>query len=126
MFEDIRSHHSFVVSVGFNLDPERKITTYGSPSLRTAYTAKIDIGRSLVRLATLALSSDPAVSSTVPEHVRIAGSNLTLQEVKVIIARESGQEIAIETLDLDDLRESLKRDVLAGRVQEGEVVRHLQ
>lgn len=105
-------------AVGF--DTANKVyTCVGSPDVKTAYTSKADIGRSLAQLSLAALSPD--LAANVPDNVRIFGSLLSYNEVRDTVQRvrndlciEPQAEIVIK---IDDV-ELFKRQVKDRRMKE--------
>ncbi|KAI1795638.1 hypothetical protein LXA43DRAFT_1090797 [Ganoderma leucocontextum] len=73
--------------LGIDVD-ENVYTPLGPGTLRFATTGEDDIGRSLAHLSILALN--PATVATVPDRVRIAGHNVSYEEVRDIVARVKG------------------------------------
>ncbi len=63
-------------------------TPLGPGTLRFATTGEGDIGRSIARLSILTL--DPATAAAVPNRPRIAGHNVSYDEVRDIVARVKG------------------------------------
>lgn len=93
-------------TVGFDL-ANNVFTSYGPATSKFGSTGKSDIGRTVGRLAVLAL--DPSTSASVPDEVRIAGSTTSYENVRDITARVKGVpkgEIKIE--DLDKLEQDLR------------------
>ncbi|EIW63468.1 uncharacterized protein TRAVEDRAFT_161801 [Trametes versicolor FP-101664 SS1] len=92
--------------LGFDL-ANNVFTSYGPATSKFGSTGKSDIGRTVGRLAVLAL--DPSTSASVPDEVRIAGSTTSYENVRDITARVKGVpkgEIKIE--DLDKLEQDLR------------------
>ena len=80
---------------------------YGSASQRASWTSLVDIGRTVARLSILA--TDPATAASVPDYVRIAGSTVSLEETRDIVARVKGVAPGeIKTEDLAAKKEALK------------------
>ncbi len=124
----MRSDRSeFLPSVGFHL-AEQRIEVFGSPESKVAYTSKADIGRSVAQLSLLSLSSDAKVAASVPEHVRIAGSNPSFTDIGNLFdkAFPARSPFRVESLDLDEQREILKQDVVSGRLGKEDNGRHLR
>ncbi|CCM05455.1 uncharacterized protein FIBRA_07675 [Fibroporia radiculosa] len=89
-------------------------TSVGSPDVKTAVTAKVDIGRAVAELTLLALSPDTA--SQVPDDVRIAGDNKSFREIRDIVQRvrtefdaKPAGEIVLKTVELGPFREQLRK-----------------
>ncbi|KAI0717975.1 hypothetical protein C8T65DRAFT_737503 [Cerioporus squamosus] len=64
------------------------VTCYDPPSARLAVTDLADIGRAVGHISVLAL--DPERAATVPDIVRIAGQNVSMEDVRDAIARVKG------------------------------------
>lgn len=113
--------------VGFQI-AEQRIEAFGSPDSKVAYTSKVDIGRSVAQLSLLSLSSDPKIAATVPLHVRIAGSNPSFSDIKHIFEKAFPDKspIRVDSLDLDEQRETLRQDVVSGRLDKEDNGRHLK
>ncbi|KAI0755191.1 hypothetical protein C8Q80DRAFT_417048 [Daedaleopsis nitida] len=60
----------------------------GSPSVKFATTDLADMGRAVAQLSVLAL--DPATASTVPDVLRIAGQNVSVEDIRDAVARVKG------------------------------------
>ncbi|KAI0630223.1 hypothetical protein C8Q77DRAFT_249300 [Trametes polyzona] len=73
--------------IGFDLE-KNVYTPYGSASAKFATTSKADIGRAVASLSLLAL--DPSSAASVPDEVRIAGSIVSFEDVRDIVARVKG------------------------------------
>jgi hypothetical protein len=65
----------------------------GSASTPSAYTALLDAAKAVVSLSLLPLSK-------VPEHVRIAGSNISFRDAAEAMTAVSGRSIQMEEIDL--------------------------
>ena len=71
------------------IDIENNVyTSLGPSSVRFATTAEEDIARSIAQLAILSL--DPATASTVPTDLRIAGQNVSYEEIRDAVACVKG------------------------------------
>ncbi|RPD57558.1 NAD(P)-binding protein [Lentinus tigrinus ALCF2SS1-7] len=95
---------------GLGIDIEKNVyTPLGSERTRVATTAEDDIARSVARLAILSL--DPATASTVPTDLRIAGQNVSYEEIPDAVSRVKGvPNGAIKTLDLEEFDRNLKEN----------------
>ncbi|KAI0675930.1 hypothetical protein C8Q78DRAFT_1074896 [Trametes maxima] len=79
----------FAISPVLGIDVEKNTyTCYGLPSQRFSTASIADVGRSIVRLAILASDSD--TTSKVPDELRIAGSTISYEDVRDIVARVKG------------------------------------
>lgn len=118
---------SLIPWLGFHI-AEQRIEVFGSPESKVAYTSKADIGRSVAQLSLLSLSSDAKVAASVPEHVRIAGSNPSFTDIGNLFdkAFPARSPFRVESLDLDEQREILKQDVGSGRLGKEDNGRHLR
>ncbi|KAI0675004.1 NAD(P)-binding protein [Trametes maxima] len=84
-------------------------TVYGPPTTRFSSTSKVDVGRAVVRFAMLSL--DPMIASKVPDYVRIAGSTVSYEEVRDIVARVKDVPRAeIKSEDREALKEHIRQD----------------
>ena len=90
------------------IDVENNIySPLGPGSLRIAVTAEDDIARSIARLAVLSL--DSATASTVPTYVRIAGQNVSYEEIRDAVARVKGvPKGEIKSYDLHEYKKKLQ------------------
>ncbi len=90
------------------IDIEKNVyTSLGPASNRVATTAGDDIGRSVARLAVLSL--DPATASTVPTDLRIAGQNVSYEEIRDAVARVKGvPKGEIRSKSLEEFNNNLK------------------
>ena len=78
----------------------------GPPNQRVAFTSTADIGRAAARLAVLALG--PATAPNVPDHVRIAGSVVSYEDVRDLVGEIKGVEKGeIRSEDLEEHKQSL-------------------
>ncbi|KAI0690292.1 hypothetical protein C8T65DRAFT_765677 [Cerioporus squamosus] len=93
---------------GLGIDIGRNVyTPLGPGSTRLATTAEDDIARSVAQLAMLSL--DPATASTVPTHVRIAGQNVSYEEIRDTVSRVKGvPKGEIESKSLEEFVNNLK------------------
>ncbi|TFK80642.1 hypothetical protein K466DRAFT_558868 [Polyporus arcularius HHB13444] len=93
---------------GLGIDVEKNVyTSLGPASNRIATTAGDDIGRSVARLAVLSL--DPATASTVPTDLRIAGQNVSYEEIRDAVARVKGvPKGEIRSKSLEEFNSNLK------------------
>ncbi|KAI0355070.1 NAD-P-binding protein [Trametes cingulata] len=101
---------NFAISPFLGIDVKNNVyTCYGPPSQRYTTTDTKDIGRSVARLAILAL--DPATAHKVPDELRIAGSTVSFEEVRDIVARVKGvPKGEIKSEDLAQLKERIRQD----------------
>ncbi|KAI0668414.1 hypothetical protein C8Q78DRAFT_1047045 [Trametes maxima] len=84
-------------------------TCYGPPSQRFSTTSTADLGRAVIRLATLSL--DPASASRVPDELRISGSTVSYEDVQGIVARVKGVARGeIESKDLTQFKNRIRQD----------------
>ncbi len=96
----------FTWTVGIDIE-KNVYSPLGPASLRIAVTHEDDIARSVARLAILSL--DPATASTVPNHVRISGQNVSYEEIRDAVARVKGvPKGEIKSYDLDEYKKNLK------------------
>ncbi|PIL30680.1 hypothetical protein GSI_07384 [Ganoderma sinense ZZ0214-1] len=80
---------------------------YGSATQRISGTSVVDIGRAVARLSILA--TNPTTVASVPDHVRIAGSTASLEEIRDIVAGVKGVAPGqIKTEDLAEKKAALK------------------
>ncbi|TFK86749.1 NAD(P)-binding protein [Polyporus arcularius HHB13444] len=63
-------------------------TCFDPPSARFGVTDLADIGRAVAQLSVLAL--DPETAGTVPDVVRIAGQNVSMEDIRDAVARVKG------------------------------------
>ncbi|KAI0717976.1 hypothetical protein C8T65DRAFT_99221 [Cerioporus squamosus] len=63
-------------------------TCYDPPSARFGMTDLADIGRAIAQLSVLAL--DPNTAGSVPDDVRIAGQNVSMEDIRDAVARVKG------------------------------------
>ncbi|KAI0806853.1 hypothetical protein C8Q74DRAFT_1312876 [Fomes fomentarius] len=88
---------------------KNKYKVVGPTTARWANTDLVDLARAVARLSILAL--DPATSAKVPDVVRIAGDNVSIEDVRDIVARVKEVEPGeIVSEDLMALKESLRRN----------------
>ncbi|KZS91069.1 NAD(P)-binding protein, partial [Sistotremastrum niveocremeum HHB9708] len=86
-------------------------TAVGSSDAIITYTSLDDISNSVARLALL--SADPTTAATVPAHVRISGSGVSVKQVQELVEKKSGKKITVKVVPLDEWKEGLKStDVL--------------
>ncbi|KZT64190.1 hypothetical protein DAEQUDRAFT_741441 [Daedalea quercina L-15889] len=102
-------------TVGFGTD--KILTTAGLPDAKTAVTSMADIARALAELTLLSLN--PETASSVPDDVRIAGSNASWQQVINIVQKvrdelnmEPRGEITVQGTDLAAFREKVRKEHL--------------
>ncbi len=90
------------------IDIEKNVyTSLGPASNRIATTAEVDIARSIAQLALLSL--DPATASTVPTNLRIAGQNVSYEEIRDAVARVKGvPKGEIRSKSLEEFNNNLK------------------
>ena len=82
-------------------------TAYGSAAQRISWTSLGDVGRSVARLAILATNAPTAAS--VPDHVRVAGSTASFEDIRDVVARVKDVTPAqIKTEDLAAKKAALK------------------
>ncbi|KAI0373207.1 NAD-P-binding protein [Pilatotrama ljubarskyi] len=100
----------YAISPFLGIDVKNNVyTCYGSPSQRFTATDRRDIGRSVARLAILAL--DPATAHKVLDELRIAGSTVSYEEVRDIVARVKGvPKGEIKSEDLAQLKGRIRQD----------------
>lgn len=101
-----------VFAVGFDV-PERVVTAY-APSTRVAFSAKADIGRAIAQLAILAMLPDSAV----PDHVRIAGTNVSPLDLQAILSKvyPGEGEFKLVTEDVVKAKVILRKEIQAGNI----------
>ncbi|PIL35924.1 hypothetical protein GSI_01584 [Ganoderma sinense ZZ0214-1] len=101
--------HSWVYRPELGIDVKKNVyTPLGPGTLRFATTGKNDIGRSVARLSILAL--DPATTAAVPGRLRIAGHNVSYDEIRDIVARVKGvPKGTIRSGDLKAAKENLSK-----------------
>ena len=87
-----------------------------SPNAPVSYTSKRDIGKVMVQLTILSMSSNYEVASSVPDYVRVCGSTKSFAEVAEIFNRVrkskqdwNGKEIVVQTQDVNQYREKLAK-----------------
>ncbi|OSD02068.1 NAD(P)-binding protein [Trametes coccinea BRFM310] len=78
----------------------------GPASQRITLTSMTDIGRATARLSLLSL--DPATASQVPDEVRLAGSTVSIEDIRDLIAKYTGKKAEIKCHDLTAAKELLK------------------
>lgn len=98
----------------------QKFTVFGSRDQRITFTSTSDISHALAELSILSLT--PATAGTVPDHVHIAGTTHSVNEIKEIVQRvqkevgiKDGKEIEIVEENLDGVIEKLKQEAKEGR-----------
>ncbi|KAM5542741.1 hypothetical protein V8D89_003702 [Ganoderma adspersum] len=90
---------------GFDVEKNQYVCI-GPPNQRVAFTSTADIGRAAARLAVLALG--PATAPNVPDHVRIAGSVVSYEDVRDLVAAIKGVEKGeIRSESLEEHKKSL-------------------
>lgn len=95
--------------------PARTFTSIGSPNNKIAFTGKDDIGRALAQLSILAMSR--TARYTVPDHVRIGGTQKSFVDIKKIfeaLSEEGDKEIKIKEVGVQEYREEVRKDFLGG------------
>ena len=98
----------FSDTVGIDVD-RNVFSPLGPGTLRLATTAESDIGRSIARLAILAL--DPATAASVPDVPHIAGHNFSYEELRDIVARVKGvPKGEIKSEDLKTFKDQLSKN----------------
>ena len=97
-----------MLCVVVGIDIENNVySPLGPGTLRIAVTAEDDIARSIARLAILSL--DPQTAAEVPTYVRIAGQNVSYEEIRDAVARIKGvSKGEIKTYDLDEYKRNLQ------------------
>ncbi|KAI0831640.1 NAD-P-binding protein [Trametes gibbosa] len=84
-------------------------TCYGPPTQRLTATSKADIGRSVARVAVLAL--DPITADKVPDALRVAGSTASYADICDIVSRVKGvPKGEVKSEDLAQLKERIRQD----------------
>ncbi|KAI0642076.1 NAD(P)-binding protein [Trametes meyenii] len=84
-------------------------TCYGSPTQRFSATSRADIGRSVARLAIVAL--DPATASKVPDELRVAGTTASYEDIRDLIAKTKGiPKGEVKSEDLAVLKARIRQD----------------
>ncbi|TFK84562.1 NAD(P)-binding protein [Polyporus arcularius HHB13444] len=98
----------WLFSPGLGIDIENNVyTPLGSASTRLATTAEDDIARAVAQLAILSL--DPATASRVPAHARIAGQNVSYEEIRDAVSRIKGvPKGEIKNKNLEEFNSNLK------------------
>ncbi|RDX47845.1 hypothetical protein OH76DRAFT_1419308 [Lentinus brumalis] len=98
----------WLFSPGLGIDIENNVyTPLGSASTRLATTAEDDIARAVAQLAILSL--DPATASRVPAHARIAGQNVSYEEIRDAVSRIKGvPKGEIKSKNLEEFNSNLK------------------
>lgn len=76
-------------------EENKRFNIIGSKDTKSTYTSMEDIARSVVRTTTVALNSP----SSIPDHIRIAGTTVSWEDIRRIIFEESGEEFEIVSLD---------------------------
>ncbi|KZT64191.1 NAD(P)-binding protein [Daedalea quercina L-15889] len=107
----------FFISPLFGFAADAILTPVGSPDAKTALTSRTDIARALAELTLLSLN--PETASSVPDDVRIAGSNTSWRQIIVIVQKvrdelnvEPRGEIKVQGTDLNAFREKLRKEQL--------------
>ena len=97
-----------MLGVVVGIDIENNVySPLGPGTLRIAVTAEDDIARSIARLAILSL--DPQTAAEVPTYVRIAGQNVSYEEIRDAVARIKGvPKGEIKSCDLDEYKRNLQ------------------
>ncbi|KZT30160.1 NAD-binding protein [Neolentinus lepideus HHB14362 ss-1] len=88
-------------------------TFVGPRTTPFALTSKADIGRSLVFLSLLCMSSPKDVS----DEIHLAGSIVTVDDIAKAVSKESGKKIEVKEIDLKEFREKTKKDTQSGKVE---------
>ncbi|RDX52838.1 NAD-P-binding protein [Lentinus brumalis] len=97
---------AFRAFAGYDLE-NNTYSCVGSPAQRIAFTSTADIGRTVAELACLAL--DPETASHVGVAVRIAGTVVSYEDVRDMVAKIKGLERgAISTGDLWNKKRELQ------------------
>ena len=97
-----------LVLVGIDIE-NNVYSPLGPGSIRIATTAEDDIARSLAQLAILSL--DPATASTVPANLRIAGQNVSYEEIRDAVSRVEGvPKGEIKSLSLEEFNRNLRKN----------------
>lgn len=98
----------------FGFDTEGGIyTCIGPKAVPFALTSKADIGRSLVYLSLLCMSS---TNGAVPDEVHLAGSLASVEDIANAVMKESGKKIEIKEIDLGEFKELTKKDMEKGKL----------
>ncbi|KAI0373209.1 NAD-P-binding protein [Pilatotrama ljubarskyi] len=93
--------------MGFDLE-NNVFTCIGPPSQKITFTSKADIGRALARLSELALG--PLTANKVPEELRIAGTVVSYESIRDLIARSKGiQKGEVKSENLEQLKNKLRQ-----------------
>ncbi|KAF8517682.1 NAD-binding protein [Hysterangium stoloniferum] len=82
----------------------KQYTAVGSPDVKITFTSFVDIARTVAQVAIQAVSSP----STFPDNIRVAGSTVSMKEIRDIMSHESGEEIQLASLGGP---ETYKRDL---------------
>ncbi|TFK51295.1 NAD(P)-binding protein [Heliocybe sulcata] len=98
--------------VGFDT-PGGTYTCVGPRNSPFALTSKTDIGRSLVFLSLLCMSSPDEV----PDAVRLAGSLASVEDIANAVGKESGKKIEIKEIDLKEFKQKTRRDTQSGKAE---------
>ncbi|TFK77937.1 hypothetical protein K466DRAFT_668576 [Polyporus arcularius HHB13444] len=109
--------HGWLLIPDLGIDIEKNVyTSLGPASNRIATTAEDDIGRSIAQLAVLSL--DPATASTVPTNLRIAGENVSYEEIRDAVSRVKGvPKGELKSKSLEEFNNNLKVDTTANALQ---------
>ncbi len=122
---DLRLRPRIDHTVGFDI-ANNEFTAYGAPAQRITFTSLRDIGRAVARLAILSTDTDTdtdadaAAAASVPDDVRIAGSTVTFEGVRDIVAHVRG--VAPARIGTEDLR--AKREAL--KLPDARVIEHIR
>ena len=100
---------------------KNQYTCIGPTGQRITFTSGGDIGRAVARLAILAL--DPAAAPNVPDHVQIAGSVVSYEDVRDLVAKIKGIEKGeIHSEDIAQHKNSLPEE----REKPGSVLHYIR
>jgi hypothetical protein len=79
----------------------------GSSTVPSAYTSLADVGRSIASLARLP-------PSEIPDHVRIAGANVSFKEASEAMTSVSGNKIDLKEVDLESYKKKTTESATGG------------
>ncbi|TDL18394.1 NAD(P)-binding protein [Rickenella mellea] len=94
----------------------KKFTALGSPDTPIAFTSTQDIGRTLAQLSILCTSSADTRNS-IPEIVRVAGTQVSVKQIAEIMGKESGDTIEVESVHLKEFKEELRKTYVSTGVK---------
>ncbi|KAI0373208.1 NAD(P)-binding protein [Pilatotrama ljubarskyi] len=88
--------------------PAEVIECIGPASQRLTFSSTTDIGRAAARLSVLAL--DPATASNVPDRVYIAGTTVSIENIRDLLTRYTSKKPEIKSEDLSAARARVRAD----------------